>query len=182
MVDAASEPILDGPAPEARSAERGAAKKAMTWTLKKTSGGSALFGRHGTTDAYQGDTPITERRSLLCVSKEANLPKPRGLVTGEYKSPGGANVATWSKRQAFAIPDVLGRSLTSEAVADGKCAAAGSIIYGNSGFRMAEHHDGTGANPGWGFWGQAYGAIQGIDQEQTVRYWVKIKNQNANPW
>lgn len=157
-------------------------KKAMTWTLYKTSGNSALFARDEVTNAYEGDTLITQRRSLLCVSKAANLEKPKNLQTGESTSPGGASVLTWSRRRAFAIPDVLGSSLTSEAVADGKCAAVGKVIYGHSQWRMAEHHDGTGSNPGWSFWAQAYGSVQGMDRLRTVRYWVKIKNQPANPW
>jgi hypothetical protein len=157
-------------------------KKAMTWTLYQTSGSSALFARDEVTNAYTGDTLITERRSLLCVSKAANLAKPKNLKTGESISPGGASVLTWSGRQAFAIPNVLGSSLTSEAVADGKCASVGKVIYGHSRWRMAEHHDGTGPNPGWSFWAQAYGGIQGMDRLRTVRYWVKINDQPANPW
>lgn len=157
-------------------------KRAMTWTLYKTSGNSALFARDEVTNAYQGDTLISERRSLLCVSQAANLEKPKNLITGESTSPGGASVLTWSRRQAFAIPDVLGSSLTSEAVADGKCAAAGKVIYGHSRWRMAEHHDGTGPNPGWSFWAKTYGGVQGMDRVRTVRYWVKINDQPANPW
>jgi hypothetical protein len=158
-------------------------KKAMTWTLLSMSGNSALFGRDEVTDPYQGDTLITERRSLLCVSVAGNLAKPENLTTGEHISPGGADIYSWSGRQVFAIPDILGQSLSSEAAADEKCAAVGEVIYGpNRRFRMAEFHDGIGSWPGWSFWAQAYCGIQGMNELRTVRYWVKINDQPANPW
>jgi hypothetical protein len=175
----------------------------MTWSIRYDTSGNpkiyttgnrtaALFGSDAKTNPFVGDTPITERRSLLCVSKTATLSLPPGLVTGASITPGGSNVATWSKRRAFAIPNILGSSLTSPAVANQKCKTAGQLIYGSTDFRMAEFHDDTGALPGFSYWLEAYSILQGLGakpQDPTLvgslesRYWVCINDQNAaNPW
>jgi hypothetical protein len=44
---------------------------------------------------------------------------------------------------------------------------------------MAEFHDGSAPNAGWGFWAES------IDPNLLIpgnRYWVSINDQNANPW
>jgi hypothetical protein len=44
---------------------------------------------------------------------------------------------------------------------------------------MAEFHDGSAPNAGWGFWAES------IDPNLLIsgnRYWVRINDQNANPW
>jgi hypothetical protein len=122
-------------------------------------------------------------RSLLCVTIFAIFTKPENLTTGEKVSMGGANVATWSRRKAFLVPSILGCSLTSEAVADLKCATEGQSLYRHDQFKMAEHHDGTGHWPGWSFWAEMYEHITSIEEQLfSTRYWVKINDQTSNPW
>ena len=46
---------------------------------------------------------------------------------------------------------------------------------------MAEFHDGSGVNPGWSYYAEAYGGVNGL--ALTTRYWVYINDQpQANPW
>ncbi len=131
-----------------------APKKAMTWTIKKAQVVSGktyvLVGTDALSNPIQGDTLITERRSLLCISKNLKqYPNPGKLEPAPAITPGGANTYTWSNSKVLIIPNVLGSSLVSQADADKKCATVGQLIHGISGFRMAEFHDGTGNNPGW---------------------------------
>jgi hypothetical protein len=155
-----------------------AATMALTWTLKQVVGTSALFG--GTTT--QGDTPISERLSLLCVSNSNTIPKPYGLNTMEASGLDGTTINTWSGRQAFAIPDVLGSSLTSRARANNKCRRFGQLVYGNPMFQMAEFHHGSGDLSGWSYWVQIYNQKSGLGVINTSRYWVWINDHNSNPW
>lgn len=162
-------------------------RKAMTWKSSSTTAvlngkTYVLFGsdngQPGGTDPYQGDTNINEYRSLLCIEK-TGAPAPVGLPPSSI-TPGGATKGSWSGGTALVIPNIQGKQLTSQAVADKMCNQVGQIVRGTSGYRMAEFHDGTGFNPGWSFWAEAYGEINGFSP--SARYWVKINDQPANPW
>jgi hypothetical protein len=170
-------------------------KKAMTWAITKVQavGGKTyvLVSSDSVTNAYQGDTPITERRSLLCIKKDPQLyPNPGSLVPEPAVTPGGANTNTWSNGKVMIIPNVLGSSLISAADANKKCATVGVLIHGMWGFRMAEFHDGTGNFPGWSYWAEAHSIVEGLNAEPMLivpnssdaRYWVRINDQPANPW
>jgi hypothetical protein len=172
------------------------AKKALTWTSKHApvvSGGKTYIfvGTDYISNGYIGDTNVTEARSLLCIRKSPDLtinPIPSYAYT--IISPGGASTNTWSGGQVFAIPNVVGTSLVSQAYADNLCQTEGLRAYNLSGFRMAEFHDGTGAWPGWNFWAQAASQFNGLSPHPAdnltpianMRYWVRINDQNANPW
>ena len=131
-------------------------------------------------NAYSGDTSVEQALSLLCIRKSeelANNPIPD--YTQPKITPGGASKNSWSGGEVFAIPNVVGSSLLSSADADEKCQIAGQNRYGLDGFRMAEFHDGSDPNAGWGFWAQSDDPNLSIP---GTRYWVKINDQNANPW
>ncbi len=146
--------------------------KAMTWTIK----GSPLtlgsktyvlfgadYGKPGSTNPYTGDTSINAYRSLLCIRK-TGAPAPAGLPPSQI-TPGGATKNSWSGGTVFTIPNVQGRKLTSQAVADRMCNRVGLRTYGKRGFRMAEFHDGNGRNAGWSFWAEVEGNLN------PPRYW-----------
>jgi hypothetical protein len=206
--------VLPDPAVEGTdtSAERMAPKKAMTWVIRdvftsksstasypgaSTPHTSVLFasdaavGVPGVTDPYKGDTSIDQRRSLLCVSTKAGYEKPKDLETRQAVTPGGATVQTWSKRRIVVVPNVLGSDLTSDKVANKKCATAGQLTLNDPNFRMAEFHDGIGNNAAWSFWTEGYSIRNGLDAQpqnpnikgsSEARYWVCINDQPANPW
>jgi hypothetical protein len=168
-------------------------KKALTWKVAKTqvlNGKTYVLMSHNyandndnhVSNPYTGDTPINRRRSLLCLKKSAQpTPAPVGLTPLNITTPGGALSNSWSSAKMIAIPNVLGSDLTSRAVADQKCKMMGLLVYGQSGYRMAEFHDGqAGANPGWSYWVEGYSAREGLDKQG--HYWVAIKDQPANPW
>ncbi|MEL7245569.1 MAG: VCBS repeat-containing protein [Cyanobacteria bacterium J06573_2] len=165
--------------------------KAMTWKMLRRplylgskSTAYILFGsdtgKPGGTNPYTGDTNINEYRSLLCI-KKTGIPRPKGLPPAKV-SPGGATTRSWSGGSALIIPNVQGKQLTSQAVADGMCERAGQRMRRTSGYRMAEFHDGNGKNAGWSFWAQAFFRdVQ--DLNPKTRFWVNINDQpNATPW
>lgn len=166
--------------------------KALTWGVKavqvvngKTyvAFGSTFAPSSIVSDPYQGDTAINQRRALLCLNKSNQFATaPKGLKPFNVMSPGGSNTYSWSSAKAFAIPDVLGSDLTSQAVADQKCQIVGQVIYGAGTYRMAEFHGGSGTNPGHHYWVEAYSVTSGLDADPTSRYWVRINSTNANPW
>lgn len=164
------------------------AKKAMTWIINTVvstnvyNGGKAYIQARydDQTNPYSGDTSVNQALSLLCIRKPpelANNPIPN--FTQPVPTPGGAEKNSWSGGEVFAIPNVVGSSLLSSADADAKCEEAGQARYGLSGFRMAEFHDGSAPNAGWGFWAQSNDPSL---SSSGTRYWVKINDQNANPW
>jgi len=163
-------------------------RNAMTWKMKQApvvlgSKTYVLFGSDNGqpdgTNPYNGDTSVNEYRSLLCINK-TGAPAPEGLPSSSI-TPGGANNNSWSGGTVLVIPNIQGKQLTSQAVADNMCDQVGKIVRGTSGYRMAEFHDGTGSNPGWSFWAEAYGDINGL--ASSTRYWVNINDQpGATPW
>ena len=163
-------------------------KKAMTWIINTViytnvynSGKTYAQVRYDSqTDPYSGDTSVNQSLSLLCIRKSPELAvDPIPNQTQSVITPGGASKNSWSGGEIFAIPNVLGSSLVSPEVADGKCEQAGQERYHLSGFRMAEFHDGSDPNAGWGFWAQSDDPNL---SSPGIRYWVKINDQNANPW
>lgn len=163
-------------------------RNAMTWKMLTSplvlNGKTyVLFGsdngQPGGTNPYDGDTSINEYRSLLCINKDKLIPAPEGLPSSSV-TPGGATKTSWSGGRVLIIPNIQGKQLTSKAVADKMCDQVGQITRGTSGYRMAEFHDGTGPNPGWSFWAEAYGDINGL--APSTRYWVYINDQSSNPW
>lgn len=113
---------------------------------------------NGTCNPYNGDTLCTERRPLLCINVNDRLPKPYEMVTTE--------TTAWTGGKVKLIKNVLGTDLTSHEVADKICRD-----HLGSGWKMAEHEDGT----GWGFW--AKGTVN-----KDTRFWVSISDQPGNCW
>jgi hypothetical protein len=178
------------PSEDGTAGEKAFVKKALTWKVAKTQviGGKTYvlmshdYGPSHFSNPYQGDTSIKQRRSLLCLKKsEKPTPDPKELKPLNVTTPGGALSYSWSSAKMIAIPNVLGSDLTSRAVADQKCNTMGQMVYGVSGYRMAEFHDGkAGANPGWSFWVEGYSVLEGLDVNGL--YWIAINGQPANPW
>lgn len=159
-------------------------RKAMTWSVLNIiildGKPYALFGADAATNPYHGDTDINTFLPLLGI-KKIGLPKPTGLHSSTMTK-GGAMRGTWSGGKVIVVPDVQGKSLISEAIADLQCRLQGLKTLGEDGFRMAEFHDGdrgTGS-VGWDFWADA-SAIEML-KISDQRYWVKINDQPANPW
>lgn len=168
--------------------ESGLTKKAMTWIVNTSvstnvynGGKTYIQARYDEqTNAYSGDTPVNQVLSLLCIRKPQELVNnPIPAFTQSAITPGGASKNSWSGGEVFAIPNVVGSSLLSSADADEKCRIAGQNRYGLADFRMAEFHDGSEPSAGWGFWAQSDDPNLSIAGK---RYWVKINDQNANPW
>jgi len=171
-------------------------KKAMTWTSRSAavvSNGKTYIhvGYDDQTDPYSGDTDVNEARSLLCIRKSPELANnPIPSYSYPIITPGGASKNTWSGGQVFAIPNVVGKSLVSADYADKLCETEGIRAYNLSEFRMAEFHDGTVGWAGWTFWAQAADQFNGLSPHPinnlnpipNMRYWVRINDQNANPW
>ncbi len=159
-------------------------RKAMTWSVLNivVLNGKiyALFGADATTNPYSGDTDINAFLPLLCI-KKMDLPKPAGLDNSSMTN-GGAMRGTWSGAKVIVMPNVQGKSLETQEIADLKCQLQGLKFLGEDGFRMAEFHDGDRAAGmvGWDFWADA-SAIEMLKISGT-RYWVSINDQSANPW
>lgn len=132
--------------------------KAMTWTLRNSSGPYVLVGSDGQTDAYSGDTPVSESLPILAF-RDVDLEAPEELDTG-------STYHEWSGGVVTLTPPVEGTRLTS-------LEAANQIVTEElgEGWRMAEFHDGW----GWNFWARGY-------VPEGVRFWVHIDNQSSNPW
>ncbi|RUT03987.1 hypothetical protein DSM106972_049010 [Dulcicalothrix desertica PCC 7102] len=159
-------------------AQTQSAKKAMTWVINNkvdVNGETYVQARYDSkTNPYSGDTSVDQTLSLLCIRKSPELtsnPIPEIAKGTTYTN-------SWSGGEVFAIPEVVGNSLLSEQNADNKCQEEGQKRYSLSGFRMAEFHDGIQPS-GFGFYAKSTDPNLSIS---NVRYWVKINDQNANPW
>jgi hypothetical protein len=159
-------------------------RKAMTWSVLNVvildGKPYALFGADAATNPYTGDTDINSVLPLLCI-KKMGLPKPEGLHSSTMTN-GGAIRGSWSGGKVIVVPDVQGKSLTSQVIADLQCRLQGLKVLGEDGFRMAEFHDGDreAGIAGWDFWADA-SAIKML-KISDQRYWVSINDQPANPW
>jgi hypothetical protein len=172
------------PPPVTEQVEPISTRKAMTWSVLNITvlNGKtyALFGADATTNPYDGDTDLNAVLPLLGI-KKMGLPKPVGIDDSSQTN-GGAMRGTWSGAKVIVIPDVQGKSLKSQEIADLKCQLQGLKFLGEDGFRMAEFHDGdrSAGMVGWDFWADA-SAIEMLKISGT-RYWVRIDDQSANPW
>jgi hypothetical protein len=172
------------PPPVFEPVETISSRKAMTWSVLNITvlNGKtyALFGADATTNPYSGDTDINAVLPLLCI-KKMGLPKPLGLDDATLTN-GGAMRGTWAGAKVIVIPNVQGKSLKTQEIADLQCQLQGLKVLGEDGFRMAEFHDGdsSAGMVGWDFWADA-SAIEMLKISGT-RYWVSINDQSANPW
>lgn len=156
---------LAGPRPKAPAPVPECAKPSTclgyTWSFKAQQG---KVGRVGSdvklSNAYRGDTDCEVSLPLLCVHR-TERPVPAGIEISQYSG--------WLGGEFALVGPLPGRELTSRKVADARCAERLG-----AGWRMGEHHDGTGS-VGWGFAG--YGEVP-----SDVRFWVAINDQPANPW
>ena len=141
-----------------------------------------------TCNPHVGDTPCTERRSVLCLKPDGS-PRPPYPVGGAAHAMPKEFYQGWAGGQLGVTKPVAGTELTSVAAADALC----EQDLGR-GYRMAEFHDGyyfegmgdPGANGvtwpkdrlrqgGWAF--HAYGQVP-----DGVRFWVYINDQRAHCW
>jgi hypothetical protein len=159
-------------------------RKAMTWCILDivvlNGIPYALFGTDTLTNPYHGDTDTNAVLPLLCF-KNLGLSQPTGLPNSNTTN-GGALRGSWSGGKVLIVPDVCGKTLTSQSVADEYCRRQGLQVLGEDGFRMAEFHDGdrNAGWAGWDFWADA-SAMPSL-RISNVRYWVSINDQPANPW
>jgi hypothetical protein len=130
----------------------------MTWRVLEQRGAYAHVGADAATNPYSGDAGPTASWPVLCLRQDGR-PAPSGITFDFYNG--------WAAGEVRTSPPVLGSALTSRAAADAICANA----FG-AGFRMAEFHDGNG---GWTWWAEG-------TPLSTVRVWVAIDDQPANPW
>jgi hypothetical protein len=134
-------------------------RRAMTWTLRTTLGTNVVnVGADALTDAYAGDTPITESLPLLAV-REGGLPMPAVVAGSESWN-------KWSGSVVALTSPIPGTELTS-------LERANELIRAElgEGWRMAEFHEAG----GWNFWARGH-------LPAGQRFWVSIDDQNANPW
>lgn len=138
--------------------------KGMTWRAwPNHANGYQEVGSDLFTNAYEGDTPCSEWRPILCLNQDgAVVPPDLEGVIGFYHGWAAGNMAITPLNRP-----VRGTALTSREAADNLCAAA----FGE-GWRMAEFHDGVG---GWNWY--AYGNIA-----SGTRFWTANNDQPANPW
>jgi hypothetical protein len=159
-------------------------RNAMTWCILNIvildGKPYALFGADATTNPYNGDTDTSTVLPLLGI-KKMGLPQPSGLY-GSHLTNGGALRGSWAGAKVIIVPNVCGKTLTSQSIADEKCRRQGLELLGEDGFRMAEFHDGdkNGGCAGWDFWADA-SAMNELKISET-RYWVSIYDQRSNPW
>ena len=115
--------------------------EAMTWSIKETRvEAGTTYHLIGNTNggAPLHDTPVTQARSVLCVSQGKPMDSP-SFVTPE-RSPGGSVTHSWSGREALLTPPVIGSKLSSLELANELCEAEANR-YGLSNFEMAEFHN-----------------------------------------
>lgn len=112
----------------------------MTWSLHRVVGKAALVGSDGSTNAYEGDTPVDQSLPLLCVKKR-DLPCPGGVEADFYHG--------WTGYELRLSSPVAGTELTS-------LEAANAIIQRElgAGWEMAEFHSPQGGWTWWGYWAE----------------------------
>ncbi|MHC4375783.1 MAG: hypothetical protein ACYS26_04195 [Planctomycetota bacterium] len=151
---ATSAPLV---ADEAAEAPR--ERRAMTWILQRELGSNLVsLGADEVTDAYDGDTSVNETLPLLAF-RPGNLDLPQEMLD--------ANTTDhWSGGSVMLTSPVLGTEITS-------LERANEIIREElgEGWQMADFHLGG----GWRFWARGH-----VPADQ--RFWVHIRDQDANPW
>ena len=144
---------------DTEEAEPAPVRMAMTWTLQRELGSNlALVGRDELTDAYDGDTPVSTELPLLAY-RPGDLNLPQELFDA-------GNAAYWSGGTVMLTSPIAGTEITS-------LERANEIIRGElgEGWQMADFHLGG----GWRFWARGH-----VPADQ--RFWVHIRDQDANPW
>ena len=135
--------------------------KAMTWGVRGQKGLTTWVGAiDGSTNAYDGDTPCSESRPMLCF-QPGTRPRPAA-----FSFPALVSAIGWTGGAIALLPEVIGLEVRSREVADRMCATR----FGE-GWRMAEFHDG-------GAWG--FGAEGELPRDS--RFWVAINDQPSNMW
>lgn len=172
---------------------------AMTWktkTVHELRGPAGKIGNQrivvvgcSQCNAYKGDTKITEKRHILCITP-GNAPEPavynaRFSAHKFYYNWSGAKIGL-SKRR-------IGSTITSRAVGDQFCKAD----LNDSQARMIEHHDNKVG--GWNVGGFIHpnskapaklrlpkAPNNATEAEKNKlkphKFWAAIRNQKANPW
>ena len=89
---------------------------AMTWAvLKDSQNGIVEVGADNTTNAYVGDTPISQSLPLLCINRTADTKEvPKNLSIDFYNG--------WSEGKVALSKSYAGSQITSHAVANKLCA------------------------------------------------------------
>ena len=136
----------------------------------------ALFGSDEHTNPFHGDTDTNCVLPLLGI-KQTDSPAPVGLPCTETRC--GKYRAAWCGGKVIIVPQVHGRTLISQMIADEECRHHGVKVFNEVGFRMAEWHDGD-AQAGCDFWADT-SLIRDL-KIGDIRYWVSINDQPANPW
>lgn len=132
--------------------------KGMTWTVRARRHGCVLVGADKQTNAYQGDQPAGKALPMLAVRKINDGPPAAG----------DAHVKRhWGKVEVKLTRPIRGHHLVS-------LEAANKLIAEElgPGWTLADFHLGG----GWRFW--AKGDLPLGEQ----RFWVRIRDQPANPW
>ena len=140
-------------------------------------------------NSYTGDTSTTKKRRILCIVP-GNLPAP-AVYTNHYSTIGTNNVAVnnwkfyynWSGAKIGLTEKIKGSNIINQAKADQICKSKKRGLNDKRA-RMLEHHDNKVG--GWNVGGflhpnsKAKHLLKNPKKKQ--RYWVRIRNQPANPW
>ncbi|MBC7752683.1 MAG: hypothetical protein H7Z71_00495 [Moraxellaceae bacterium] len=165
-LEAESIPFYDEKNPTPEFVRSSTYRQAMTWGLMQSTPDFVQVGCDGKPslknqercNAYHGDPPCDEIRSLLCINKSK-------LIAFDNDQPQETR-SDWSGGEVKLLKNVQGKSLTSVEVAHSFCRNAFGVDW-----QMASFHDGG----GWTF--KAKGSL-----EADERFWVYIRDQNANCW
>lgn len=165
--------------------------KAMTWqayklTPEAAAGNLASVGCQGC-NAYKGDVKRNKKLPILCIVP-GDSPMPANyLAWGNtiVLAPGTASsdwkfYHGWSGGKIGITEPFKGTEIVSKEFADEKCKKQ----LGDPNARMVEHHDNNVG--GWGLGAEihpmsASNTLLG-NGNKTLRFWVSINDQNANPW
>lgn len=135
-------------------------------------------------NSYTGDTNIKKKRRILCIVP-GNQPRPAAYLnyyTITTTNPRWKFYNNWSGAKIGLSKPIKGSNITSQAKADKICRSNKGL--NDSKARMLEHHDNKVG--GWNVGGfihpnsKAKGQLK--NPKKSRRYWVRIKNQPANPW
>lgn len=138
-------------------------------------------------NAYKGETSIQEERRILCIVP-GNKPEPAAYAALiAANNPFKKFYYNWSGGQIGLTKPIMGTKITSQAVGDKYCKAG----LGDPKARMLEHHDNRVG--GWNVGGFMHPNSKAKNHlkkpklasnkpKKANHYWVRIKNQPANPW
>jgi hypothetical protein len=180
-----------------------AVKKGMTWGkyFHDSLNGIDRVGCHAggvSCDPYQGDTSCKKKLPILCIKNDGS-PRPNYDVPPTGGAMPDPYYSGWVEGHIALTLPVKGKKLRTVTIADATCAAA----FGE-GYRMAEFHDGKWVKDMdlWSFYGSTinsntespwpssglrtggwrFYAYGNIDDQEGLRFWVRINDQPANCW